>query len=70
MSRPLVSVAKLAEAGKSVIFGCSGGFIRDLEGGVNTPFERRDGTYIFKIKMPTPNAVADVEICQAPIGQD
>ena len=58
VSRPLVSVAKLAEAGKAVIFGCSGGVIRDLESGVDTPFERRDGIYIFKIKIPPPDAVS------------
>ena len=60
VSRPLVSVAKLAEAGKAAIFGCSGGVIRDLEIGVGTPFERRDGIYTFKIKIPLPNAVSPV----------
>ena len=43
VSRPLGSVAKLAEAGKAVIFVCSGGVMRDLESGVDTPFEGRDG---------------------------
>ena len=57
VSRPLISVAKLAEAGKAVIFGCSGGVIRDIATGVDTPFERRDGIYIFKMKIPPPDAV-------------
>ena len=43
VSRPLISVAKLTESGKAVIFGCSGGVIRDLAMGFDTPFERRDG---------------------------
>ena len=30
VSRPLISVEKLAEAGKALIFGCSGGVIRDI----------------------------------------
>ena len=58
VSRPLVSVAKLAEAGKAVVFAYSGGVSRDLESGVDTPFERRGGIYIFKIKIPPPNAVS------------
>ena len=58
VSRPLVSVARLTEAGKAVIFGCSGGVIRDLQSGVDTPFERRDGIYIFQIRIPPPDAVA------------
>ena len=58
VSRPLVSVARLAEAGKAVIFGCSGGVIRDMTSGGDIPFERRDGIYIFKMKMPPPSAVS------------
>ena len=57
VSRPLISVAKLTESGKAVIFGCSGGVIRDLATGHDTPFERRDGIYIFKMKIPPPEAV-------------
>ena len=58
VSRPLVSVAKLAEAGKAVIFGWSGAAVGDLESGVDTPFERRDGIYIVEIKTPLPNTVS------------
>ena len=47
VSWPLVSVAKLAKAGKAVIFGCSGGVIRDLESDAASQFERRDGIYIY-----------------------
>ena len=39
VSRPLVSVARLVEAGKSVIFGCSGGVIRDMTSAVDVPYE-------------------------------
>ena len=49
MSRPLVSVARLAEAGKAVIFGMSGGVIRDLQTGEDTRFERKGGVYVFTI---------------------
>ena len=67
VSRPLVSVAKLAEAGKAVIFGCSGGVIRDLRTGVDTPFERRDGIYVFRMKIPPPEAVsADSSFARQP----
>ena len=41
--RPFVSVAKLAEAGQEVIFGCSGGVIRDMASGVDIPFEEGAG---------------------------
>ena len=54
----MVSVAKLGESGKAVIFGCNGGVIRDIQTGADTPFERRDGIYIFKIRIPPPEAVA------------
>ena len=58
VSRPLVSVARLAEAGKACIFGVSGGVIRDLRIGHDTKFEREDGVYVFSIKIPPPDAVS------------
>ena len=61
VSRPLISVAKLAESGKAVIFGCS------VARGVDTPFERRDGIYIFRMKIPPPEAVrADAGFVRLP----
>ena len=54
VSRPLISVAAICTTGNVVIFGVGGGVIRNLETGLETPFERKDGVYIFQMWIPPP----------------
>ena len=49
VSRPLMSVARVCEAGNQVNLGVGGGVIRNLATGHDTPFEKRDGVYVFSM---------------------
>ena len=55
VSRPLVSVARMCEAGNRVIFGVAGGVIRNIATGVDTPFRKSEGVYIFEMWVPPVN---------------
>ena len=52
VSRPLMSVSKVCEAGNRVIFGQSGGVILNLSSGKTTVFEMKDGVYVFPLWIP------------------
>ena len=52
VSRPLMSVSTVCEMGNRVVFGAGGGYILNLETGATTPFETKDGIYVFKLWMP------------------
>ena len=43
VSRPILSVIRLTESGKDVIFKKNGGIIRDTQTGVTTTFRRKHG---------------------------
>ena len=47
VTRPLVSVARLTSMGNEVIFGVSGGIIRNLKTKSEMPFKKKDGVYVF-----------------------
>ena len=57
VSRPLMSVARVCEAGNQVLFGVGGGVIRNLSTGNDTPFEKRDGVYVFSMWIAPVSAV-------------
>jgi hypothetical protein len=52
VSRPLMSVAKVCEMGNRVIFGANGGVILNLASGASTPFQKKDGIYVFNMWVP------------------
>ena len=52
VSRPLMSVAKICELGNRVLFGAGGGVILNLQSGEVTPFEKKDGVYVFSMWIP------------------
>ena len=49
VSKPLVSVSAICEMGNRVIFGKSGGVVKNLKSGAETPFYRRNGIYILSL---------------------
>ena len=53
VSRPILSVIRLTESGKDVIFKKKGGIIRDTETGVTTTFRRKHGIYVMGIWVKT-----------------
>ena len=55
VSRPLMSVSKVCEAGNRVIFGQSGGAISNISSGKTIVFEMKDGVYIFPLWIPCPS---------------
>ena len=46
VSRPILSVVRLTESGKDVIFKNNGGIIRDTQTGSTATFRRRHGIYV------------------------
>ena len=58
VSRPLMSVSKVCDAGNRVLFGASGGVILNLSTGASTAFEMRDGVYVFPLWVPGPTIMA------------
>ena len=58
VSRPLISVARMCEMGNQVIFGVSGGVIRNLKSGNDIPFTKRDGVYVFHMWVAPIESVA------------
>ena len=53
VSRPILSVIRLIESGKDVIFKKNGGIIRDTETAVTTTFRRTHGNYVMGIWVKT-----------------
>ncbi len=53
MLRPILSVIRLTESGKDVIFKQNGGIIRDTQTGVTTTFRRKHGIYVMGIWAST-----------------
>ena len=49
VSKPLVSVAAICEKGNRVIFGRSGGVVKNLRTGKEIPFARRNGIYVLSL---------------------
>ena len=49
VTRPLVSVARLTAMGNEVIFGVSGGVIKNLRTQEAMPFTKKDGVYVFTL---------------------
>ena len=49
VSKPLVSVAAICEKGNRVIFGRSGGVVKNLKTGREIPLARRNGIYILSL---------------------
>ena len=49
VSKPLVSVGSICEKGNRVIFGCSGGVVKNLQTGKEIPFYRRNGIYVLSL---------------------
>ena len=42
----------MCEMGNQVMFGISGGVIRNLKTGVDIPFEKKEGVYVFSMWVP------------------
>ena len=59
VTRPLVSVARLTSMGNEVVFGLSGGVIRNLKTKEEMCFEKRDGVYLFVLWIPQNGPVAN-----------
>ena len=55
VSRPLIGVGRVCEMRNRVIFEANGEFIQNLQDGRETPFERKDGVYVFTIWIPPPS---------------
>ena len=53
VSRPILSVIRLMESGKEVIFRKNGGIIRDPKTKMSTEFERKHGVYILRMWVRT-----------------
>ena len=53
VSRPILSVIRLTEGGKDVIFKKHGGIIRDTQTGVTTTFQRNNGIYVMGVCVKT-----------------
>ena len=53
VSRPIISVIRLAENGKEVAFRKDGGTIRDIKTGRTVEFERKHGVYVLRIWVRT-----------------
>ena len=51
--RPILSVIRLTESGKDVIFKKKGGIIRDTQTGVTTTFIRTNGIYVMGVWVKT-----------------
>lgn len=49
VSKPLVSVGSICEKGNRVIFGRSGGVVKNLQSGSEIPFYRRNGIYVLSL---------------------
>ena len=49
VSRPILSVIRLADSGKDVIFKKDGGIIRGPQTGVTTTFRRKHGIYVMGV---------------------
>ena len=49
VSRPILSVIRLTDSGKEVIFKKNGGIIRDTQTGVTTTFRRKHGIYVMGV---------------------
>ena len=46
VTKPLVSVSAICERGNRVIFGKSGGVVKNLKTGAETPFYKENGIYV------------------------
>ena len=53
VSRPILSVIRLAESGKEVAFRKHGGTIRDSKTGRTTEFQRKHGVYVLRVWVRT-----------------
>ena len=53
VSRPILSVIRLIESGKDVIFKKNGGIIRDTQTGVATTFQRTTCIYVMGVWIKT-----------------
>ena len=53
VSRPILSVIRLTESCKHVIFKKYGGVIRDTQTGVTTTFRRTNGIYVMVVWVKT-----------------
>ena len=51
VSKPLVSVSAICEKGNRVIFGRSGGVVKNLKTGYEIPFHRQNGIYVLSLWM-------------------
>ena len=51
VSKPLVSVSAICERGNRVIFGRSGGVVKNIATGHEIPFHRRNGIYVLSMWM-------------------
>ena len=53
VSRPILSVIRLTESCKDVIFKKNGGIIRDTQSGVTTTFRRKHGIHVMGVWVKT-----------------
>ena len=53
VSRPILSVIRLAESGQDVIFKKDGGIIRDTQTGVTTTFRWKNGIHVMGVLVKT-----------------
>ena len=59
VSRPILSVIRLTESGKYVIFKKNGGIIRGTQSGVTTIFRRKHGIHVMGVWVkPGPDCAA------------
>ena len=60
VSRPILSIIRLAENGKEVAFRKDGGTIRDVKTGRTMEFERKHGVYVLRIWVRIGAQIGDV----------
>jgi hypothetical protein len=51
VKKPLMSVARICDAGHEVIFSAKGGVIKHVKSGQSTKFERVDNVYRLKVDL-------------------
>ena len=66
VSRPLMSVSKVCQAGNRVILGASGGVVLDLSTGRTTPVEMKEGVYVFPLWIPPLSLLAEAPFTGRP----
>ena len=54
VKKPLMSVARMCDAGNDVVFQKEGGLIKHTENGQNTKFDQEDNVYRLRVSVAEP----------------